>query len=105
VVAAHDDSGSDLLDFGVSVGWRMHLEDVGGTVVADTAALHLALPTAEHNRLASGLCQPRLMDDPAPGRGARNVDGRISLPDGPGLGLAPDEDWLGTPEAVFDRKG
>lgn len=92
-------------DFGVSVGWRMHLEDVGGTVIADTAALHLALSTPEHNRLASWLCQPHLVDDPAPGRGARNVDGRISLPDGPGLGLAPDLDWLGTPEAVFDRKG
>jgi L-alanine-DL-glutamate epimerase-like enolase superfamily enzyme len=53
-------------DLGVAVGWRMHLEDVGGTVIADTAALHLALSTPAENRLASWLCHPHLVDDPAP---------------------------------------
>ena len=90
-------------DFGVSVGWRMHVEDLGGTVIADTAALHLALSTPTENRLASWLCQPHLVDDPAPGRGARNSGGKVRLPALPGLGVAPDEDWLGAPFAVYER--
>jgi len=89
-------------DFGVSVGWRMHIEDVGGTVIADTAALHLALSTPPANRLASWLCHPHLVDDPAPGRGARNRDGVITLPGGAGLGVAPDMDWLAEPLTVFE---
>lgn len=89
-------------DFGLSVGWGMHIEEVGGTVVADTAALHLALATPEENRLASWLCQPHLIDDPAPGKGARNTAGQVSLPQAPGLGVAPDEAWLGEPCAVFE---
>ena len=80
----------------------MHIEDTGGTVVADTAALHLALSTPEEHRLGSWLCQPHLEDDPAPGEGARGDGGYIRLPDAPGLGVAPDEKWLGEPWAVFD---
>ena len=89
-------------DLGLAVGWRMHVEDTGGTVVADTAALHLALSTPEEHRLGSWLCQPHLEDDPAPGEGARSDEGNIRLPDAPGLGVAPDEEWLGEPWAVFD---
>jgi len=89
-------------DLGVSVGWCMHIEEVGGTVVADTAAVHLALSTPEANRLASWLCHPHLRGDSAPGRGARNVDGEISVPGGAGLGVTPDTDWLGEPTAVYD---
>ena len=90
-------------DFGTAVGWRMHIEDLGGTAIADTAALHLALSTPRENRLASWLCQAHLVDDPAPGRGARNLGGEVRLPDSPGLGVAPDEDWLGAPCAVYER--
>ncbi len=88
-------------DFGVAVGWRMHIEDVGGTVLADTAALHLALSTAPENRLASWLCHPHLADDPAPGQGARNRNGRAALPATPGLGVVPDADWLGDAVAAY----
>ena len=79
----------------------MHIEDVGGTVIADTAALHLALATPQENRLGSWLCQAHLGDDPAPDRSARNDGGDIRLPDAPGLGVAPDEAWLGEPWAVL----
>ena len=89
-------------DFGIAVGWRMHVEDAGGTVVADTAAMHLALATPREHRLASWLCQPHLQDDPAPGRGARNDGGAIRLPNASGLGVAPDEAWLGEPWGVFE---
>lgn len=91
-----------IRDFGVSVGWRMHVEDLGGTVLADTAALHLALSTPDQNRLASWLCHAHLVDDCAPGQGARNLDGKAVLPDMPGIGVTPDADWLGEPFAVYD---
>lgn len=88
-------------DLGLAAGWAMHIEDVGGTAVADTAALHLAFSTPEEHRLASWLCQAHLVDDPAPGQGARNQDGWIKLPAVPGLGVVPDADWLGKPWADF----
>lgn len=90
-------------DFGVSVGWQMHIEDVGGTVLADTAAIHLALSTPPENRLASWLCHPHLVDDFAAGEGARNRSGRISL-DGStsnGIGVEPPENWLAKPWIEF----
>ena len=91
-----------IRDFGVSVGWRMHIEDVGGTVIADSAALHLAAATPDQNRLASWLAHAHLVDDPAPGQGARNVKGVVQLSEDPGLGVTPNADWLGDPSAVYD---
>ena len=84
------------------VGWQMHVEDVGGTVLADTAALHLALSTPEENRLASWLAHAHLVDDYAPGEGARNAGGMVRLAaDKPGIGVEPPEDWLGEPLRHF----
>ena len=88
-------------DFGLSVGWRMHIEDVGGTVLADTAAIHLAQATPESHRLAGWSCQDHLVDDIAPGQGARDVDGAASAPELPGLGIEPELDRLGEPTAVY----
>ncbi|MEM7083827.1 MAG: mandelate racemase/muconate lactonizing enzyme family protein [Pseudomonadota bacterium] len=90
-------------DFGVSVGWQMHVEDLGGTVLADTAAMHLAWSTPAPNRLASWLSHAHLTDDYLPGQGARAVGGHIQLAPEPGLGIAPPEDWLGEPFAVHVR--
>ena len=89
-------------DFGIEVGWQMPLEDVGGTVIADTVAAHLALSTPETHRMTCWLCQEHVMDDPAPGQGARNMDGQTSLTDAPGIGVEPTEDWLGEPCAVYE---
>ncbi|TQV78449.1 mandelate racemase/muconate lactonizing enzyme family protein [Denitrobaculum tricleocarpae] len=90
-----------IRDFGVSVGWQMHIEDVGGSALADTAALHLAASTPDENRLASWLCHDHLAVDPVPGQGVRNLDGFVTLPDAPGLGVVPDPDLLGAPVAVY----
>ena len=79
----------------------MHVEEVGGSVLADTAAIHLACSTPTENRLASWLCHAHLAVDPAPGQGARNVDGFALPPDAPGLGVVPDPDALGEPIAVY----
>lgn len=89
-----------IRDFGVSVGWQMHIEDVGGTALADTAAIHLASSTPDANRLASWLCHYHLTDDPVPGQGARNQSGVATPPSTPGLGVNPDPDTLGQPVAV-----
>jgi L-alanine-DL-glutamate epimerase-like enolase superfamily enzyme len=88
-------------DFGISVGWQMHIEDVGGSALADTAALHLAASTPDANRLASWLSHDHLVCDPVPGQGARNDGGTVTMPAGPGLGVAPDVESLGVPVAVY----
>ncbi|MEM7268360.1 MAG: mandelate racemase/muconate lactonizing enzyme family protein [Pseudomonadota bacterium] len=88
-------------DFGVSVGWRMHIEDLGGSALADTAAIHLAAATPAPFRMASWLCHDHLVVDPCPGQGARNIDGFAAPPSAPGLGVAPDLEILGEPEVVY----
>ena len=67
-------------DFCVAVGWQMHVEDVGGTVLADTAALHLALSTPLEIRLASWLAHA-------------HSGGRLR----PGPGRAQSRRWHGPP--------
>ncbi len=88
-------------DFGVSVGWRMHIEDVGGSALADTAAIHLAASTPVEHRLASWLSHYHLAVDPVPGQGSRNQHGVTTPPDLPGLGVVPNIDTLGEPVAVY----
>jgi len=88
-------------DFGVSVGWQMHIEDVGGTVLVDTAAMHLAHSTPEANRLASWIAHDHLVDDIAPGQGSRNESGMTAAPALPGLGVEPELEQLGEPVAVY----
>jgi L-alanine-DL-glutamate epimerase-like enolase superfamily enzyme len=88
-------------DFGLSVGWQMHVEDLGGSALSDTAAIHLAASTPSENRLASWLCHDHLAVDPVPGQGARNLGGAATPPSTPGLGVVPEPDRLGPPVAVF----
>jgi cis-L-3-hydroxyproline dehydratase len=90
-----------IRDFGLSVGWQMHMEDLGGSALADTAAIHLASSTPRENRLASWLSHHHLAVDPVAGQGARNVDGFATPPVVPGLGFSPDVDILGEPAAVY----
>ena len=89
-------------DFGLSVGWQMHIEDVGGTALADTAAIHLAASTPAANRLASWLCHYHLAVDPVAGQGARNRDGFATPPSAPGLGVVPDIAALGEPARTYE---
>lgn len=91
-----------IRDFGLSVGWQMHIEDLGGSALADTAAIHLASATPAANRLASWLCHDHLSVDPVPGQGARNVGGFATPPSAPGLGVTPGAGRLGEPADVFE---
>jgi L-alanine-DL-glutamate epimerase-like enolase superfamily enzyme len=90
-----------IRDFGISVGWQMHIEDVGGSALADTAAIHLASSTPQAHRLASWLCHYHLSKDPVPGQGARNENGSATPPSTPGLGVVPDADLLGEAVATY----
>lgn len=90
-----------IRDFGVSVGWRMHIEDLGGSSLADTAAFHLAASTPDENRLASWLSHAHLSVDPVPGQGVRNINGFATPADLPGLGVVPDPALLGDLVAVY----
>ena len=89
-------------DFGVPIGWQMHIEDVSGTALANTAAIHLAASTPDANRLVSWLCHYHLAVDPAPEQGTRNSGGVAVLPSIPGLGIAPDETAIGAPVATYE---
>ena len=90
-----------IRDLGIAVGWQMHIEDTGGTALADTAALHLAASTPKEHRLASWLGHAHLAIDPVEGQGARNQNGQVHLPDSAGLGVEPDPKALGEPIAVY----
>lgn len=90
-----------MRDLALSIGWCMHIEDVGGTALADTAAIHLASSTPEPQRLASWLGHAHLRDDPLEGQGARNLGGHCKPPELPGLCVEPDESLFGKPVARY----
>lgn len=93
-----------IRDFAVFAGWQTHIEDTGGSALADTAALHLAASTPAPHRLASWICHAHLSTDPVPGQGARNHNGLATLPDLPGVGIIPDDNMLGKPEAEYSTQ-
>ncbi|HKJ50192.1 MAG TPA: enolase C-terminal domain-like protein [Gammaproteobacteria bacterium] len=90
-----------LRDFCLASGITMLIMDSGGTVLADTAVAHLAQTIPATSCLGVWSCQEMVSVDPAPGRGARNVDGCFSAPDSPGIGVEPDLAVLGDPVAVY----
>ena len=91
-----------IRDFCVDMGLRMNIEETGGSVLADTAAVHLAQSTPETHHRATWLCHDMLTLDLAPGQGARNQGGRAQAPELPGLGVEPDRSILGDPVALYE---
>ncbi len=90
-----------MRDIALAHGIDMFVMATGGSVLADTEALHLAATIPDDNCHAVWACQDMITVDIAGGRGPRNVDGHLHLPDTPGLGVHPDEDALGAPAAVY----
>ena len=88
-------------DLCLHIGARMCIEDTWGSDIAMSAALHLAAATPPAAVLnvcdLSGYATPRLAAN-APTR----EEGAIAIPNGPGLGITPDLDVLGSPLAVFE---
>ena len=91
-----------MRDVALAHGIDMFIMATGGTVLADAEALHLAATVPDHNMLGVWSCQDMLTGDVAGGRGPRNQDGHLHLPEAPGLGVHPDEDALGDPVAVYE---
>ncbi len=90
-----------MRDVALAHGIDMFVMATGGSVLADTEALHLAATIPDINCHAVWACQDMLTVDIAGGRGPRNTAGHLHLPEEPGLGVEPDEDQLGQPVAVY----
>jgi L-alanine-DL-glutamate epimerase-like enolase superfamily enzyme len=89
-----------LRDFCVAMGLRMNIEDTGGSVIADTAAVHLAQATPATHRRATWLCHDMITIETSEG-GARNEGGQARAPEAAGLGVTPLAEVLGEPVAVY----
>ena len=90
-----------IRDFCVETGIKMNIEDAGSSIIADTAAVHLAQSTPRMFLRATWLCNDMLTVDTATG-GARNQGGKTYAPDAPGLGVEPKMDVLGEAIAVYE---
>lgn len=90
-----------MRDVALAHGIDMFVMATGGSVLTDTEALHLSATIPDANCYAVWACQDMLTVDIAGGRGPRNVDGHLNLPETPGLGVHPDEEVLGDPVAVY----
>ncbi len=91
-----------MRDIALAHGIDMYVMATGGTVLADTEALHLAATIPDIHCHAVWACQDMITRDVAGGRGPRNVDGHLALPEAPGLGVHPDEAALGGPVAIHE---
>ncbi len=89
-----------MRDIALAHGIDMFVMATGGSVLADTEALHLAATIPDAHCLGVWACQDMITAEIAGGRGPRNVDGHLHLPEAPGLGVHPDEAALGAPAAV-----
>ncbi|WP_147124262.1 mandelate racemase/muconate lactonizing enzyme family protein [Shimia ponticola] len=90
-----------MRDIALAHGIDMFVMATGGSVLADTEALHLAATIPDANCHAVWACQDMITVDVASGRGPRNIDGHLHLPEAPGLGVHPDEEALGNPVASY----
>ncbi|MEM9031246.1 MAG: enolase C-terminal domain-like protein [Pseudomonadota bacterium] len=90
-----------MRDIALAHGIDIFVMATGGSVLADTEALHLAATVPDHAMLGVWACQDMITAEIAGGRGPRAQDGHLTLPDLPGLGVHPDEASLGAPVAVY----
>ncbi|MDJ0639519.1 MAG: mandelate racemase/muconate lactonizing enzyme family protein [Paracoccaceae bacterium] len=90
-----------MRDIALAHGIDMFVMATGGSVLADAEALHLAATIPDAHCRAVWACQDMLTIEIAGGRGPRNQNGYLHLPEAPGLGVHPDEDALGAPMAVY----
>ena len=88
-------------DLCLTLGTQMCIEDTWGGDITTAALLHLAASTPARGLMntcdLNHYVAPRLAPD-CPIR----LNGRISPPEGPGLGITPDTDLLGQPDLVLD---
>lgn len=80
---------------------NMFMMCMAGTVVNDTVGAHFAKTIPAERFKGAWACQDYVTVDPAPQLGARTVNGHMSPPDLPGLGVEPDLELLGEPLAIY----
>ncbi|MEM7317454.1 MAG: enolase C-terminal domain-like protein [Pseudomonadota bacterium] len=91
-----------IRDLAIAHGIRIAVMPTGGSVLADTDAVHLAQTIPDPFLFAGWSCQDMITEDPAPGRGVRTSAGGMAIdPNETGLGIVPDLDWLGEPMADY----
>jgi len=90
-----------MRDIALAHGIDCFVMATGGSVLADTEALHLAATIPQAQMRAVWACQDMITTDVAPGRGPRASEGHLALSDLPGLGVAPDEALLGPITAQY----
>ena len=90
-----------IRDYCLEMGLRLNIEETGGSVLADSAAVHLAQATPATHLRATWLCHDMLSLDLAPGQGARNRGGTTEAPERPGIGVEPEPGLLGSPVATY----
>lgn len=90
-----------IRDFGIAVGWRMHIEDLGGCGLANMAATHLASSTPSEHRLASWPGDDMIDLDICNGTGVKTTDGYITPHSDPGHGVVVDMNLLPEPTAIY----
>jgi len=91
-----------MRDIALAHGIDMFVMATGGSVLADTEALHLAATIPDAHCHAVWACQDMITVDIANGRGPRNTAGHLHLPQGAGLGVHPDEAALGAAVATYE---
>jgi|1186.fasta_scaffold39973_2 L-alanine-DL-glutamate epimerase-like enolase superfamily enzyme len=93
-----------LRDLALELGLGVLVEDTGGTILADTAAAHLASTVPARSLIGTWSCQELITVEVAPGQGARVNDGTMCAPELPGLGVEVDPDALGAPAARYSAR-
>ncbi|NOD47702.1 MULTISPECIES: mandelate racemase/muconate lactonizing enzyme family protein [unclassified Ruegeria] len=90
-----------IRDLCLTLGTQMCIEDTWGSDITTAALLHLAASTPARGIMntcdLSHYVGPRLAPD-----GPVRENGRITPPEGPGLGVTPDADALGQPVTIID---
>ncbi len=91
-----------MRDIALAHGIDMFVMATGGSVLADTEALHLAATIPDHAMLGVWACQDMITAEIADGQGARAKDGHLTLPNVAGLGVHPDEKILGLASDIYE---
>ena len=85
---------SRIRDIALAHGIDIFVMATGGSVLADTEALHLAATIPDDNMLGVWACQYMITAEIADGAGPRANNGHLRLPEQPGLGVHPQESTL-----------
>ncbi len=91
-----------MRDMALAHGLDCYVMATGGSVLADTEALHLAATIPDENMLGVWACQDMITKEIADGRGPRAQNGHLVLSGEAGLGVHPDERALGEKLAVYE---